>query len=89
MSQEFEAFASILMREMPVKQAGEILGETDHKLWRMLFAHVDAAWAELSWDNVVWVGADEMNGRKGHNYLTVFVDLEAKRVLLAVEGMRF
>jgi transposase len=27
-----------------------------------------------------------MNRRKGHNYLTVFVDLEAKRVLLAVEG---
>ena len=86
LSQEFEAFALILMREMPVKKAGEILGETDHKLWRMLFAHVDAAWAELSWENVVWVGADEMNRRKGHNYLTVFVDLEAKRVLLAVEG---
>jgi transposase len=86
LSQEFEAFALILMREMPVKRAGEILGETDHKLWRMLFAHVDAAWAQLSWEHVVWVGADEMNRRKGHNYLTVFVDLQAKRVLLAVEG---
>jgi transposase len=55
-------------------------------LWRALFAHVAAAWADLSWENVVWVGADEMNRRKGHNYLTVFVDLVAKRVLLAVEG---
>jgi transposase len=55
-------------------------------LWRALFAHVQAAWAELSWEGVVWVGADEMNRRKGHNYLTVFVDLEARRVLLAVEG---
>jgi transposase len=27
-----------------------------------------------------------MNRKKGHNYLTVFVDLQAKRVLLAVEG---
>jgi len=86
LTQEFEAFALTLMREMPVKKAGEILGETDQKLWRALFAHVDAAWAELSWENVVWVGADEMNRRKGHNYLTVFVDLFAKRVLLAVEG---
>lgn len=85
-TQEFEAFALTLMREMPVKKAGEILGETDQKLWRMLFAHVDAAWAELSWEDVVWVGADEMNRKKGHNYLTVFVDLQAKRVLLAVEG---
>ena len=86
LTQEFEGFALTLMREMPVSKAGEILGETDHKLWRMLFAHVDAAWADLSWEKVVWVGADEMNRRKGHNYLTVFVDLEAKRVLLAVEG---
>lgn len=86
LTQEFEAFALTLMREMPVKKAGEILGETDQKLWRALFAHVDAAWTELSWENVVWIGADEMNRKKGHNYLTVFADLEAKRVLLAVEG---
>jgi transposase len=86
LTQEFEAFALTLMREMPVSKAGEILGETDQKLWRALFAHVDAAWAELSWEHVTWVGADEMNRRKGHNYLTVFVDLQAKRVLLAVEG---
>lgn len=85
-TQEFEAFALVLMREMPVKKAGEILGETDQRLWRMLFAHVDAAWAQMSWETVVWVGADEMNRKKGHNYLTVFADLEAKRVLLAVEG---
>lgn len=86
LTQEFEAFALTLMREMPVSKAGEILGETDQKLWRALFAHVEAAWAELSWEEVIWVGADEMNRKKGHNYLTVFVDLRAKRVLLAVEG---
>jgi transposase len=85
-TQEFEAFALTLMREMPVQKAGEILGADDQRLWRMLFAHVEAAWAALSWEQVVWVGADEMNRRKGHDYLTVFVDLEAKRVLLAVEG---
>jgi transposase len=85
-TQEFEAFALTLAREMPVSKTGEILGVTDQKLWRMIFAHVDAAWADLSWEDVVWIGADEMNRRKGHNYLTVFVDLQAKRVLLAVEG---
>lgn len=86
LTQEFEAFALLLMREMPVKKAGEILGETDQKLWRALFAHVEAAWTDLSWEEVIWVGADEMNRKKGHNYLTVFADLGAKRVLLAVEG---
>jgi hypothetical protein len=88
LTQEFEAFALTLMREMPVSQAGEILGETDQKLWRALFAHVEVAWPDLSWENVVWVGADEMDRKKGHNDLTVFVDLQAKRVRLAVEGKK-
>src|SRR6266496_4934980 len=70
-TQEFEGFALTLMREMPVKKAGEILGETDHRMWRMLFAHVDAAYAQLDMSKVVWIGADEMNRRKGQNYLTV------------------
>lgn len=85
-TQEFEGFALTLMREMPVNKAGEILGETDHRLWRMLLAHVHAAHRQLSMENATWVGADEMNRRKGHNYLTVFVDLLAKRVLFATEG---
>ena len=74
------------MREMPVKRAGQILGESDTRMLRMLFAHVKAAYGRLSFENVVWVGADEMNRRKGHNYLTVFADLLAKRVLFATPG---
>ena len=85
-TQEFEAFALTLMREMAVKRAGQIFSESDSRMWRMLFAHVKAAHDRLSFDNVVWVGADEMNRRKGHNYLTVFADLLAKRVLFATPG---
>jgi hypothetical protein len=32
---------------MPVKRAGQILGESDTRMWRMLFAHVKAAHARL------------------------------------------
>ena len=85
-TQEFEGFALTLMREMPVSKAGEILMVSDQRLWRMLFAHVDAARAELSLEDVVWIGADEMNRRKGHNYVTVFADLVARRVVYATEG---
>jgi transposase len=85
-SKEFEAFALTLMREMPVKKAGEILGTTDQRLWRMLHAHVKAARAQADWSEVVWVGADEMNRKKGHNYITVFADLLQRRVLFGVEG---
>jgi len=85
-TQEFEGFALTLMREMPVKKAGQILGETDPRMWRMLMAHVWTAYRESSMEEVVWIGADEMNRRKGHNYLTVFADLVARRVLFATEG---
>ena len=86
LTQEFEAFALTLMREIPVKKSGKILAKTDQKLWLALLCYVDAAWWDLSWENVIWVGADEMNSKKGHTDQTVFVDLQAKRVLLAVEG---
>lgn len=85
-TQEFEAFALTLMREMPVKRAGEILGETDQRMWRMLFAHVEAAYGQLSLEDVTWVGADEMSRRKGRNHLTVFADLVRKRVIFATPG---
>ncbi|NLH73968.1 MAG: transposase [Verrucomicrobia bacterium] len=60
--------------------------ETFERLWRMLLAHVDAARELEDWREVRCVGADEMSVRKGHVYLTVFADLEAKRVLFGVEG---
>jgi transposase len=85
-TKEFEAFALTLMREMPVKKAGEILGETDQRMWRMLRSHVAAARARADWSEVVWIGADEMNRKKGHNYVTVFADLVNKRVLFGTEG---
>lgn len=85
-TKEFEAFALLLMREMPVSKAAGIVGETDTRLWRMLFRQVDAAYAEADFSNACCVGVDEMSVRKGHEYITVFADLVAKRVLFATEG---
>jgi len=38
-----EAFALLRRREMPMRKVGEGVGETDPRLWRMLFRQVDAA----------------------------------------------
>jgi transposase len=85
-TRDFEAFALTLMREMPMTRAGDILGETDTRLWRLLFAHVDKAYAALDLSDLVHLGVDEMSSRKGHHYLTVFADLVQKRVVFATEG---
>ena len=85
-TKEFEAFALLLMREMPMSKVGEVVGETDTRLWRMLFRQVDAAYAEADFSNVCCVGVDEMSVRKGHEYISVFADLVRKRVIFATEG---
>lgn len=85
-TKEFEAFALALMREMPVSRAGEILGEGDMRLWMMLHRHVAAARPKVSMATVGVVGADEMSRAKGHHYVTVFADMEERKVLFATPG---
>jgi transposase len=85
-TRDFEAFALTLLREMPMKKAGDILGENDTRLWRMLFKHVDQAYAALDLSGLVHLGVDEMNTRKGHHYLSVFADLIQRRVVFATPG---
>lgn len=85
-TKEFEAFALLLLREMPVKKVGQIIGETDTLLWRMIFRHVEGAYSEADFSQVCHVGVDEMNVRKGQEYISVFADLTLRRVLYAVEG---
>ena len=85
-TKEFEAFALLLMREMPMSKVAAAVGETDTRLWRMLFRQVDAAYAQADFSNVCCVGVDEMSVRKGHEYISVFADLVKKRVLFATAG---
>lgn len=82
----FEAYALLLAREMPVKRAAAIVEETDTRFWRLISAHVCAARAADDHSAVICVGVDEMNLRKGRQYLTVFADLEKRRVLFGTEG---
>jgi transposase len=85
-TRDFEVFALTLMREMPVSKVSEIVRVSDGRLWRMLLAHVDAAYSRLDMRRVSVVGADELNRRKGHHYLTLFCDLNARRLLFATQG---
>ena len=82
----FEAMALLLLREMPVAAVGRLIDEHDTRLWRMLKAHVAAAYPQVDWSEVTCVGCDEMSVRKGHRYVSVFCDMVGKRVLFAVPG---
>ena len=82
----FEAFALLLMRERPRSKVGELVGETDPRLWRMLFRQVAAAYAGADCSSVCCVGGAELRVRKGHEYSSGFAALGRQRVLFATEG---
>ncbi|HNM41625.1 MAG TPA: ISL3 family transposase [Giesbergeria sp.] len=82
----FEALALALCRELPVRQAAQLLRCADKQLWRRIEYYVEQARALESFAGVQIVGIDETSLRRGQNYITVVHDLESKRLLFATEG---
>lgn len=84
-----EAFILTLIQGgMTVAQAGSLIGEHDTRLWRVLQHYVEKARAEADFSEVTTIGVDETSRRRGHNYITVFMDLAEtqSRVLFVTEG---
>jgi transposase len=75
----FEQAVVILVREMPVLAAARIIGITDQRLWRIIEHYVGQAVARLDLGRLKAVGLDETASKRGHNYVTVFIDLDAKQ----------
>lgn len=76
----FEAFIMTLAREMPVKAIAELVGEHDTRLWRILHHYVHQARAQQDFSEVTKVGVDETSAKRGHDYITLFMDLENSRL---------
>jgi transposase len=82
----FEALIMVLAREMPVAAMAALLGEHDTRLWRVIHHYVEQARAQQDYSAVRQVGMDETASRRGHQYVSLFVDLERAHVLFATEG---
>jgi transposase len=82
----FEALIMTLIREMPVLTAARLVREADKRLWRVIDHYVASARARVDMSAVHTVGVDETSSRRGHDYITLFVDLEARQLLFATQG---
>ncbi len=82
----FEAMVMVMAREMPVLKIAQLIGETDHRLWRVIEHYVAKAREAVDMSDVHAIGVDETSSRRGHDYISLFVDLEAKRLLFATPG---
>jgi transposase len=74
----FEQVALVLVREMPVLAAARFMGITDKRLWRIVEHYVRRAVAGLDLGGVHAVGLDETASKRGHNYVTVFIDMDRR-----------
>lgn len=82
----FEAFALELIRHMPVSNAAELVGENDKRIWTIIEHYVGKAYQQSDWAEVERVAIDETSRRKGHSYVTNFVDLDTGRLLFMAQG---
>lgn len=82
----FEALVLQLASNMPVHTVGKIIKESDAKIWHLLEKYVDDALLLNDYSDLQAVGMDETSKKKGHDYITLFVDLLKKRTIFVAEG---
>jgi len=78
-----EGLIMLLAQDMPMKAIAELVGEHDTRLWRILEHYVEQARAKQDYSQVRRVGVDETAAKRGHNYISLFVDLDVPQLLFA------
>ena len=82
----FEALVLQLVKLLPVHQVATLLGTYDLKLWNIMHAYTDKCRELEDFSTVERIGVDETAARRGHDYVSLFVDLDQKKTIFATEG---
>jgi transposase len=82
----FEAYVLALAKAMPIANAAKRLGEHDTRLWRIVEHYVWRAVEALDLSQVRRIAADETSARRGHDYISLFVDMARRKVVYVAEG---
>jgi transposase len=82
----FEAYLLALAKAMPIANAAERLGEHDTRLWRIVEHYVWRAVEALDLREVRRIAADETSARRGHDYISLFIDMARRKVVYVSEG---
>jgi transposase len=75
-----------MAQHMTVKTVADLVGEHDTRIWRVLEHYVQEARSNEDFSEIQSVGVDETSRAKGHNYVSVFVDLDNSKVIHVCEG---
>jgi transposase len=83
----FEAYAMLLIEsEMPVCKVADNMSVTQPRIRRVFDYWIQKAFSEDELSGVTQIGVDKTSRKKGHEYITEFVDLHKHRVIFVTEG---
>ncbi len=82
----FESLIIQLCSHMPVAAVSRLIKVNDDRLWRLLEKYVLQARAHEEYTDLKAVGVDETSQKKGHGYITLFVDLDKRKTVYVSEG---
>ena len=83
---QMEAMILKLAKRMPVLQIGNLLGEHDTRIWRVVNHYIGEARSKEDFSDVDEIGLDETSCKKGHRYITLVVDIKDSKVIFVCEG---
>jgi len=82
----FEALLIQLCKAMPVHNVSQLIGVSDHKIWRVLDTYIALVKKDEDYSTISAIGMDETYISKGHDYVTLFVDLVERKTLFISTG---
>ena len=82
----FEALVMALADEMPICAIVDMVGVHDTRIWRIIERYVNKDVARLDLSKVRKVGVDKTSSKRGHHYVTLFVDMDTSKVIFVTKG---
>ena len=82
----FEALVLAMAQQMTFAAVAKLVNESWHRVHAICSRYVDLALAAADLSTVTAVAIDETSCRRGHNYMTIAADTEARKVVFVTEG---
>ncbi|MCP9769389.1 hypothetical protein EGI22_15905 [Lacihabitans sp. LS3-19] len=71
---------------MSINKVGKLIGVYPNRIWNIFNYWLGIAYFDAEHNNISTLGIGETSSKKGHDYITVAVDMKTSRVVHATEG---
>ena len=82
----FEAYVINLMKFCTIEHVAKFLGVSWGTIKNIHKTHLQKEYKCPELESLLYIGVDEFSIRKGHEYMTIFINLETGEIIHAIEG---